>query len=151
MEEGGEGKSKSSVSLRLPAELGSLEALTALILNFLKEQGVPQEKVGKVELATEEALVNIFNYAYPESEKGEVEVRCRARDEGTLIIEFLDTGIPFDVGSLPEPDLELPLSDRGVGGLGIFFMKRMIDEIRYKRTGDRNMLTFIVHKAETCK
>lgn len=133
-------------TIRLPAKLENLESIMAIVSGFLRENGLPGDRIQDIELATEEALVNIFNYAYPGQESGEVEVRCRAEEEGRLIVEFRDRGIPFDVTALAAPDLDISLPERKVGGLGVFLIRKMVDEVRYHREEDHNVLTFVLQR-----
>ena len=98
--------------------------------------------MNEVELATEEALINIIHYAYPER-AGEVEIRYRKDGDTVLKLEIMDNGIPFDPLSLSEPDLAANLSDRKVGGLGVMLIREMAAEVRYRRDGDANVLTLI--------
>jgi anti-sigma regulatory factor (Ser/Thr protein kinase) len=111
-----------------------------------KEQGVDQEKIGKIELALEEALVNICNYSYPE-EPGNAEVRCK-QDNRRFIIEIVDSWIPFDMASLPPPDVTPSIEKRKIGGLGIFLIKKMVDEVRYRREGNFNILKLTIKRDE---
>ena len=96
-------------------------------------------RIKQIELAAEEALVNIFRYAYPE-EAGEVGVCCRLEDDARLIIEIFDNGVPFNPLSLSEPDLTADASDREIGGLGVFFIREMADDVQYHRDGTNNIL-----------
>jgi serine/threonine-protein kinase RsbW len=131
----------------LPAKLESLEPIMASVSGFLEENGLPGDRIQEIQLATEEALVNIFHYAYTGLEPGDVEVRCRAEEEGRLIVEFRDKGIPFDSTALAAPDLEASLPERKVGGLGIFLIRKMVDEVMYRREEGHNILTFVLLKA----
>jgi serine/threonine-protein kinase RsbW len=101
-------------------------------------------RLHEIELASEEALVNIVNYAYSTKDSGDVEVTCRPEGDTSWIIEFRDWGIPFDVTAYPKPDLESPLSHRKIGGLGSWIIRKLVDQINYRREGDSNLLTFIV-------
>lgn len=131
---------------RHPAKLENLQKFILLISDFAKAAGFTEKRIREVELATEEALLNIFNYAYPESVDGEVEVRCRMDENSGLIIEISDNGKPFDVQSSPNPDLNLDVLERKIGGLGIFLMRKMADEVRYRRERKHNILTLVLHK-----
>lgn len=111
---------------------------------YARSYGVTPGRVKEAELALEEALVNIFHYAYP-AEPGDVEVNCR-EDDDHLIIELIDTGIPFDMTSQPDPDLSSDIESRKVGGLGLFLIKKMVDQVRYNRQGNRNILNLIIKK-----
>ena len=116
------------------------------VSDFAENHGFSQKRIQEIELATEEALVNIINYAYPGKLTGEVEVRCKMDNNTTIIIEILDAGIPFDFNSLSEPDLDATIAGRPIGGLGVFLIKKMADDVRYSREGEKNILTLIVHK-----
>ncbi|MBW2173212.1 MAG: ATP-binding protein [Deltaproteobacteria bacterium] len=127
------------------ARIEHLERLIEFISKCATEQGFDQERTQEMEVATEEILVNIFSYAYPE-EAGKVQVSCTAEDEVGCIIEVMDDGIPFNILSLPDPDVTSGVSDRKVGGLGVFLVRELVNEIRYRRDGDRNILTLVFHK-----
>ena len=116
------------------------------VSTFAKGQGYPQKRIQEIGLATEEALVNIFNYAYPDDPKGEVEVRCKMEDDNNLFIDLLDTGIPFKFDSISAPDLDATITSRLVGGLGVFLIKKMANDVQYRREGEMNILTMLFHK-----
>lgn len=107
------------------------------------QQGLGQERLQEIELAMEELLVNIFNYAYPDR-LGEVEVACRLADDGRLLVEVADQGVPYNILSREDPDLKAGIEERNIGGLGVFFVKQFIRDIRYQREGGRNILTLTI-------
>jgi serine/threonine-protein kinase RsbW len=133
-------------NIRLSARIEDLERFMQFVSTCATGQGFTQERMKEIELALEEALVNIFNYAYPDEHTGEVEVRCKTDDDTSFVIEILDTGIPFDTQSLSEPDLDASISERKIGGLGIFLIREMADEVHYRRDGDSNILTLVFNK-----
>ena len=98
-----------------------------------------------MELVTEEVLVNIFHHAYPPGE-GEVGVSVAMEGEDRCVIEFTDHGTPFDPLSAPEPDVKASLDERRPGGLGVLFIRTLVDEVRYLRRGDSNILTLTVSR-----
>jgi anti-sigma regulatory factor (Ser/Thr protein kinase) len=116
------------------------------VSGFAGDHGFSEDKLHDIQLATEEALLNIFQYAYPGEYKGEVEVTCEMRNHSELNIRILDTGIPFDILSLSEPDLTCPLPDRKIGGLGCYLIRNMADGVQYRRQGDTNVLNLLVRK-----
>jgi serine/threonine-protein kinase RsbW len=132
------------LNLKLSARLENLQRFMESVSGCARAQDFDQKKIQEIELAVEEALVNIFNYAYPEA-PGEVEVNCRA-DHDHFIIEVIDSGIPFDMTSLPDPNLAADVDERRIGGLGIFLIKRVMDEVRYRREEGRNILSLIIKK-----
>lgn len=127
-----------------PARMDHLERLIQFVAGHAETAGFAIHRIKEIELAAEEVLVNIFNYAYPGME-GDVSMMCRTKD-GRLILEFSDTGVPFNILNVPDPDVTADISDRNVGGLGVFFVKKMADEAWYRREGDRNVLMLIFDK-----
>lgn len=126
--------------IRLPAKPESHEKFLDFISRAAEKKGFSAKRVKEVELAAEEVLVNIYSYAYPEN-PGDVEIRDKENDGTKLILEIRDRGTPFDPLSISDPELSAHLSDRKVGGLGVFFMRKMADDLRYHRNGDANVLT----------
>ena len=126
-----------------PANLDQLSELIRFLSEFAKSNGFSEERLSKIHLVAEEALVNIFKYAYPKTE-GRVQVSVDMDDRGRCVIEFSDTGPPFDPLSAHEPDLTLEVAERNIGGLGILFIRKMSDDVQYRRQGDRNILTLIL-------
>jgi serine/threonine-protein kinase RsbW len=135
---------KVLLSLHLPAKLENLGRFKESVADCVSTEGFDQKRIQEIELALEEALVNIFSYAYPE-EAGDVEVNCKI-ENGQFIIEIIDAGIPFDMTSLSDPDLTADVDERKIGGLGIFLLKKMVDEVRYRREKDQNILNLIIKK-----
>ncbi|HON85818.1 MAG TPA: ATP-binding protein [Syntrophorhabdaceae bacterium] len=136
------------VSLRLPAGLENLEQFISFVSGQARQYGFDSLRLKEIELCTEEALVNIFNYAYSEK-TGDVVLTCRGDGDKGFIIEICDYGEPFDIDSIPTPEIDGDISDRKVGGLGIYFIHRLIDEVIYRREGDMNILTFIIYKKQS--
>jgi anti-sigma regulatory factor (Ser/Thr protein kinase) len=132
-------------TITLPAQLSSLQAFLDFVRTCSREQGFKQKKIHAIELATEEALVNIFSYAY-EEKNGDVEIICKIDDGDTFMLEIIDTGIPFDILSVKDPDIAADISERQIGGHGIFLMKKLMDSVHYRREGNKNILALIVHK-----
>src|SRR4030042_114151 len=133
--------------MKAPATLHSPEKLMHLVSGFAGDHGFSKTRIPEIQLATEEALLNIFQYAYPGEHKGEVEVTCEMKSDSELNLRILDNGIPFDILSLSEPDLACPLPDRKIGGLGCYLIRKMADQVHYSRQGDTHILTLLVRKS----
>ncbi len=129
--------------IRRPARIEHLRELVAFVDKCAKTHGIDSERCLKIGLATEEILVNIFDYAYQGGE-GDVRVRCGADQRGWFAAEFEDTGIPFDMLASDEPDTTADISERRIGGLGIHLVRKLMDEVAYRRDGDANILTIII-------
>ena len=91
-------------------------------------------------LALEEAVSNVILYAYPDGPGGHVDVDAVIGDD-SVVFTITDRGIPFDPTTLPPPDLNLDVKDRPVGGLGIFLVRRIMDDVAYVREDGKNILT----------
>ena len=129
-------------SLKLAAIIKNLDQFISFVHTCSVECGFEGKRAMEIELAVEEALVNIFNYAYPEKE-GQVEMQCSLKDGRKFVVEIHDRGIPFDALSRPDPDTAADIENREIGGLGIFFIKKVADEVRHSRNGDMNILTIV--------
>jgi anti-sigma regulatory factor (Ser/Thr protein kinase) len=129
-------------NLVLPAKLENLEAMLKFIVDQAKVLGFDEKKIFQIQLAAEEALVNVINYAYP-GKNGEIKISLMPKTNEALEIEIADRGIPFDPLSLPEPDICTPLEERKIGGLGVFLFRKIMDEVRYKRRDGQNILSLV--------
>ena len=132
------------LTINLPAKLENLERWMNAVSECARKQGYDQKRISKIELALEEALVNICKYSYPE-EPGNAEVSCK-QDNCRFIIEIVDSGIPFDMTSLPAPDITSSVEQRKIGGLGIFLIKKTVDEVEYRREGNFNILNLTINR-----
>jgi|YNPNPStandDraft_1061719.scaffolds.fasta_scaffold00174_4 serine/threonine-protein kinase RsbW len=130
-------------TVRLPARMESLEQFRSFVLARLTRWGFPQTLAARADVVLEEVLVNIFRYAYTPGD-GEVELRCCREGDG-FCMSFHDTGRPFNPLDWPLPDLSDDIEKRTVGGLGIHLVRRLADDMRYRREGDANVLTICLN------
>lgn len=128
-----------------PARLDSLYESLSFVLSCARQHGFGAERLSELELAMEEILVNIFKYAYRGAETGEVDISCSDHD-GNLIVEVVDSGVPFNLLGASDPDITAGVDERAIGGLGIFFVKQLMDDVQYRREEDRNKLTLVARK-----
>lgn len=138
----------SAEELRLEAKVDKLPVVIDFATGTLTDACPPKERM-HIELVTEEIFVNIASYAYPEG-GGSVVIR-RDGGEGAegLTLTFMDSGVPYDPLQRPDPDLTLSAEDRPIGGLGVFLVKKIVDEAHYEYKEGKNILTirkFIGHK-----
>jgi anti-sigma regulatory factor (Ser/Thr protein kinase) len=128
-------------TLRLPATMESLETFRHFVLGRLEHLNMVEELVFKVELVLEEALTNVIHYAYPKA-AGEVEVGCVLEDDKRFRFFVKDWGLPFNPLERPEPEMSGEISERQVGGLGIYLIRHLVDELDYHRQEGENTLSF---------
>ena len=100
--------------------------------------GLPQELNMPINLALEEAVSNVMLYAYP-GKSGQVLIECDKSDK--LVFTITDSGVPFDPTQQEDPDVTQSAEDRPIGGLGIFLVRQIMDDIRYERKDNKNILT----------
>ena len=131
-------------SIRLPAKIENMELLVQFISDIARKLGFSGKRIKEIELATEEALVNIINYAYPDY-SGDIKVTCSQDPSKAFVIKIEDTGIAFDISSLKDPDISAGISDREVGGLGVFLIRKLMDKVKYHRKNKKNILELVVH------
>jgi sigma-B regulation protein RsbU (phosphoserine phosphatase) len=116
------------------------------LAEWVDELGIPMELNMPINLALEEAVSNVMLYAYPGRNDGKVFVEfAKAKDEQgeKLIFTISDSGIPFDPTAKPEADITLSAEERAIGGLGIHLVRKLMDEIRYERQDEKNILTLV--------
>jgi len=123
----------------------SLEHLSELIEHVSKlshEHIASAEQRMSIEIAVEEAVVNVIHYAYPEGVQGDIKLSCHVENH-QLIITISDQGVPYNPLLREEPELSEDIDDRPIGGLGIFFINQIMDDVRYKFADGYNILTLI--------
>jgi len=110
--------------------------------DFVCARQIPPPVVQAADLALEEHLTNVMSYAYEDARDHDIIVRLEAND-ADFVIEVEDDGKPFDPTQAPKVDTSLPLDKKPIGGLGIHLIRRAMDEMRYTRQGNRNVLRMI--------
>jgi serine/threonine-protein kinase RsbW len=138
-----EGRDTHSHTAVFPGRYDSLIGILEFVTAAAEQAGLDTRAVQEVQLAVDEACSNIIEHAYGGQICGDIECTCCV-DEDALVTTLADHGAPFDLDSVPEPDLDAPLEDRTEGGLGVFLIRRLMDEIHYQFTPQsRNVLTLV--------
>jgi anti-sigma regulatory factor (Ser/Thr protein kinase) len=120
----------------------NVASVTEFVSVIAEEAGIHPKRLLHLQLALEEAVMNIGSYAY-ETPPGELLVRVSTSD-GRLVTELIDEGVPFDPIAMDTPDLKAELDERRIGGLGIVLLLKVMDEVHYRREDGRNILTLVV-------
>ena len=127
--------------LTLPAIVESIPQVTAFIETQLEALDCPMKTQMQISVAIDELFSNIAHYAYGK-EAGEATVRFSFDAAGRMAeITFMDSGVPFDPLAKTDPDVSLSLADRKAGGLGIFLVKKTMDDMAYRYENGKNILT----------
>ena len=142
--------------ITVEANIDNLDKIMDFVNAELELKGFPADSVPDIDVAVEEIFLNISSYAYEPAENppkdgrlgllsqapsGDVTLFVNVGEEAML--QFVDTGKPFNPLEAPAPDLDKPLMERDIGGLGIAFVKQLMDDVTYTYVGAQNMLTII--------
>jgi serine/threonine-protein kinase RsbW len=136
-------KAPERASLSLGNEGTALLRLIDFVENFARRHDLPQIERSRLLLVLEELFTNVVKYGRAGDAAAKtigVSLTLKAQE---LMIEFTDDGPPFDPLLAPSPDLDRPIADRPIGGLGLHILRSLVDQARYRREGDRNHLVLL--------
>lgn len=126
--------------LTVDAVLDSIPVITEFVDAQLEQYGCPMKAQMQIDIAIDELFSNIVHYAY-HPEVGPATVRVEVvEDPLSVIITFIDQGVPYDPLSREDPDVTLSAEERDIGGLGIYIVKKNMNEITYEYKDGRNIL-----------
>lgn len=127
-------------NLTLSNDVADVPQLAAFVDEVCKTLEFDASTTMKMNLAMEEAVVNVMNYAFPSGMHGEVHIEAQVNDQRLKFV-ITDAGAPFDPTARKDVDTTLPLEKRPVGGLGIHLVRQIMDSINYERVDGKNVLT----------
>ena len=130
-------------SITVPATDVDPAPIMEFVETALEEYDCPPKALYQIEIAIEEIFVNIVSYAELSADEG-VEVRCEVlEDPLRVVVQFLDKGVPFDPLAKSDPDRSPEAIMEREGGLGIFMVKQMMDDVSYAYENGKNTLTIL--------
>jgi len=134
-----------SSSITLPNDIETIPKLSEFVDTTCEKAGIDMVAAMSLNLALEEAVVNVMSYAYSEGTRGEVEIEAIDSDD---VITFIisDSGKPFDPTAKEEVDTTLSVEERPIGGLGIHLVRQIMDSVNYHYTNGKNVLTLVKKK-----
>src|ERR1041384_4209763 len=133
-------------TVQFAAKFEYLDEIREFVGDIARKGGFSDKDVYNIQLATDEAASNIIEHAYEKTSNGVLELSCGMNGDVITII-LIDHGESFDPSQIPLPDLKADLSNRKIGGLGIFLMRKLMDEVRYEPKSDKsNVLTMTKRK-----
>lgn len=131
--------------LTLEAKVENLDTVTDFVNEQLELYDCPMKTQMQIDVAIDELFSNIAYYAY-NPDVGPATVRVEvAENPLSVIITFIDNGVPYDPLSKDDPDITLSAEERGIGGLGIFMVKKTMDDITYEYKNGQNILKIKKH------
>ena len=126
--------------ITLDATVDNIEKVTEFVNEQLGECGCPMKIQMQIDIAIDELFGNIAHYAY-HPEVGPATVRVEVlKEQPAVVITFLDNGVPYDPLKKEDPDVTLSAQERTTGGLGIFLVKKSMDDILYEYKDGQNIL-----------
>ena len=129
--------------INVKASLENLQEVIAFVDGFVEELSASMKAQMQIDGAVEEIFVNIASYAYaPDTGDAVISVETDT-EKKQVLITFKDSGVPYNPLEKEDPDVTLSADERGIGGLGIFMVKKSMDDIRYERKDGCNVLTIV--------
>ena len=117
-------------TLTVPAQFKNLNKIRGFVKKFARKAGFSEADSYKIQLAVDEACSNIIEHAYTDGNLGEIVCGCDLNEE-EFIIQLVDFGQSFDPERIASPDLNSSLQDRKTGGLGLYFIHQLMDEVTF--------------------
>ncbi len=134
--------------LCVASQLGKLAEISDFVGEAATRAGLDEGQVFEVQMATDEACTNSMEHAYEGREDGEVHVCCFI-ENNSFVVRITDFGKPFEPAEVPQPDITLPLEERSIGGLGLFLIYRLVDDVEFARdVGGGNQVTLRKHRSK---
>ena len=126
--------------VQIKNDVAEMQKLRDAVQIFCEQNQLSEDIVFVLDLCLEELVTNVIKYAHQDSAEHEIQIDLSLQED-LLILEITDDGRSFDPTQIPEPDLDLPLEERQIGGLGIHLVRNYVDSMRYKRKGNQNITT----------
>ena len=127
--------------LNITATVENIEVVTDFVNEQLEALDCPMKTQMQIDIAIDELFGNIAHYAY-NPDVGDATVRVEvSEDPLAVVITFIDKGVPYDPLAKEDPDTTLSIEDREIGGLGIYMVKKSMDDIAYEYKNGQNILT----------
>jgi len=127
------------VTLNIKANMDNTGEAMDFVAAELVRHDFPANLRPEILIAVEEVFLNIASYAYEPAQEGNVKLSVSVN--GKAVIRFEDSGLPFNPLESDDPDLDTPIMERKIGGLGIHFVKNLMDDVKYENINERNILT----------
>ena len=144
-------KATRNYILKIPSQTDNLEIIRDFVAGIARKVGFGVEDTNKIELALDEACTNVIEHAYQHDESKDIDIAVKI-DINKFTIVVADRGRSFNVEEIELPDMESYLAELRVGGLGIYLIKTLMDEVDYQSKSDgENQVTMVKYLIEKKK
>jgi serine/threonine-protein kinase RsbW len=136
---------KRKFELRVDSKLECLPRISEFITQTMRQLDIKNSKViHAVQLSVDEACTNVIQHAYSNKSEGRIVIRCMLSNTGNqFVVHIIDWGKSFNPTAVPKPDTKSNLNERKDGGLGLFLMRKYMDNIKYTSTQNVNKLVMV--------
>jgi anti-sigma regulatory factor (Ser/Thr protein kinase) len=117
-------------TFKMKAVLENVPRAMTCVREAAQATGLDERALYQIELAVDEACANIVQHAYQGTKQGDMEISCY-QETHRFVIRIRDWGRSFDPEAVPDPDVEAPLEDRNLGGLGLFLIRQFMDDVQF--------------------
>jgi len=131
-----------TVQIQIENQIPAIEKVCNQIENFGRTHNIEQKVIFALHLALDEILTNIISYGYADEDTHQIDVRLQL-DQDRMIIEIEDDGKPFHPNQAPTPDIDKPLQERKIGGLGLYLVNNLMNSVDYQSRNGKNILTLV--------
>ncbi len=138
---------RERLRFKIDNDYGEIKILTRSVRTFLASINISSKTIYKVDLILEEMITNIIKYGYDDDKIHQIEVNLNITAE-YIRIRIIDDGNEFDSVMSPNPDINIPLEKMKIGGLGIFIIKNISNNIKYKRHKKKNVLRVKIYTSD---
>ena len=117
--------------MRMKAVLENVPRAIECVTEWAQKAGFDERTLYEIQLAVDEACANVVDHAYQGADPGDIEVSC-CLDDQILTVQVRDWGTGFDLTGVADPDLDAPLEERTLGGLGLFLVRQVMDDVQFR-------------------
>ncbi len=131
------------MEFELESQLAEIQELAEALDRFSKISAIPPKVLFRINLAIDELITNTITHGYAGNARRQIDVVVN-RGDRHLEVELMDDGLPFNPLSVATPDTEAGIEDRALGGLGVHFVRTLIEQVEYRHDGARNIIRLTV-------
>jgi anti-sigma regulatory factor (Ser/Thr protein kinase) len=121
---------KPSLTLKMPAILENIPKAMDCVARSARAAGMDEQTTHQIQLAVDEACANVVAHAYAGMQAGQMEISCTLEDQA-FVVRVRDWGQSLDPDAIDDPDIDAPLEERSLGGLGLYLIRQYMDQVEF--------------------